>query len=86
MSALTKTAGYPVHAVATFRRWTNPHGVTFTDWTAACGATGDTTGHRPLGTAGSARAKELCTACFPAGHQTNHPEPVEINEPAGVTR
>lgn len=77
MSATDVAAGYPVHAVTTFRRWTNPHGVQFTEWTATCGATGTETGHR-LKTAQSARWRELCRTCWPARHATYHPDPVEV--------
>lgn len=86
MSAVTITVGYPVHAVRTFRRWQNSHQVRFTDWAAACGQTGTRTGwplggrdDTTFGRAGSARRAELCRACFPAGHSTSHPEPVEVD-------
>lgn len=84
MSAYTVTAGYPVHRVATFSPWTNPHGVTFTDWTAACGASDTATGHpgpygSPFGTAGSARKLELCPTCFPGRDLHGYfPDPVEV--------
>lgn len=80
MSALTQTAGYPVHRVTTFAKWTNPHGVGFTDWTAACGATGYLTGMTSrFGKAGDARRLELCTACFPGRqHGGSFPDPIEV--------
>jgi hypothetical protein len=65
MTTSTKTAGYPVHAVGKFVRWTNQHQVHFTDWLARCGARGSESGHRPFGLAGSARRLELCPTCFP---------------------
>lgn len=84
MSALDKTAGYPVHAVASYRRWTNPNGVKFTDWTATCGATGTRNGHGSFGLARSARRAELCRECWPAGHQTYHPEPTQTTDTGGA--
>lgn len=68
MTTSTKTAGYPVHAVAEFTRWTNPHGARFTNWVAQCGANGTLSGHDAFGLAGSARRAELCAACFPGRH------------------
>jgi hypothetical protein len=79
MSAYDAAAGYPVHAVASFRRWTNQHGARFTNWTATCGATGQVSGHQ-LKDAHSARTAELCPKCWPAGHRTYHPEPTQIRE------
>lgn len=80
MAAATETAGYPVHRVANFRRWTNPHACQFTDWTAACGATGHETGHGRFQPAGNARRLELCPACFPGRqHGGYFPEPVEVS-------
>lgn len=77
MSAYTITAGYPVHRVVAFRRWMNPNRVRFTDWTAACGATGTLGGHA-LGAAGSALRNELCVECFPGRqHRGNYPDPVD---------
>lgn len=79
MSAADPVAGYPVHAVATFRRWVNPHGAQFTDWTAACGAARTDSGHRPFGLSGSARRAELCRACWPSrSHHDYRPDPVEV--------
>lgn len=79
VSAADAVIGYPVHAVATYRRWTNPFMVQFTDWTATCGATGFTSGHRPFGLSGSARKAELCRACWPSGsHADYHPDPVKV--------
>lgn len=75
MSAVDISAGYPVHAVAEYREWTNPHGVRFTDWVATCGATGTETGHSALKAAASARKRELCPSCWPAGHETPHTKP-----------
>ncbi|MES2211385.1 MAG: hypothetical protein V4515_14575 [Chloroflexota bacterium] len=49
-----------------------------TDWTAACGASGQQVGTAPFGQAGSARKAELCKACFPAGHGTYHPDPKRV--------
>ena len=77
MSAMTRTVGYPPHAVAEFAEWDNPHGVHFTNWRAACGARGTQAGREPFETAGSARRLELCRGCFPAGHATHHPDPVK---------
>ena len=76
---MTPTIGYPVHAVATYRRWTNPHGCHFTDWTAVCGASATAVGHRPFGSVLDARRLELCTACFPGRNVRHlHPEPREV--------
>lgn len=77
MSAVDITVGYPVHAVADYATRVTQHGVTLTDWTAACGATGQIVGTAPFGTAGSARRAELCKPCWPAGHATYHPTPVD---------
>lgn len=68
MSASTPTAGYPVHAVATFARRENEFRAWFTDWTAQCGATGTESGRAAFGLAGSARKLELCVKCFPGRH------------------
>jgi hypothetical protein len=76
VSALTQTAGYPPHAVRTYRQEVTGHGVTITEWTAACGADGSLTGTDPFKPAGQARRLELCRACFPAGHGTYHPDPI----------
>lgn len=79
MSADTATAGYPAHAVESYSKSTNGHGVGFTDWSASCGARGQLTGSMAtFGKAGHARRAELCPVCFPAGFRTYHPEPVEI--------
>jgi hypothetical protein len=80
MSAVDAVAGYPVHAVETFTKWTNQHGVGFTDWTAACGATGHLTGSTAtFGKAGDALRKELCSTCFPGQrHSVYHPDPIEV--------
>lgn len=79
MSALTKTAGYPVHRVAQFSKWSNGSTV-FTDWVAACGATGYLTGFMStFGKAGDARRLELCTSCFPGRDMRAHfPDPIEV--------
>lgn len=84
MSAVTAVAGYPVHAVVSFTRRTNPHGARFTDWRGACGATGTETGHGPFGLAGSARRLELCPACFPgrSWYAVHYADPVEMVEVA----
>lgn len=83
MSAVTKTAGYPVHAVTEFSRRTNPHGVRFTDWRALCGASGAYAGNQPFKLAGSARRAELCKTCFPFRGW----EPAQfIDEPVEVSR
>lgn len=75
---MTPVAGYPVHRVATFRRWSNRHGARFTDWSAACGASGQTSGHGRFATAGQARRAELCSACFPGRTWGGYfPEPIE---------
>lgn len=79
MSAVDITAGYPVHAVARFAQRTNTHGVVITDWRATCGATGQEIGSQPFGTAGSARRKELCRACWSAGHATPHEKPSQVS-------
>lgn len=80
MSAVTPVAGYPCHRPVQFSRWTNQHGMGFTDWVAACGATGYLTGAAAeFGRAGSARRKELCPSCFPGQRHDGHwPEPVEV--------
>lgn len=85
MSADTPVVGYPVHRVATYSRWTNPHGAVFTDWTAACGATGSESGHRPFGKAGSARRAELCRVCFMRSgtHGGYYPEPRQVAAAGG---
>lgn len=77
MSAVDVSVGYPVHAVVEYRERTNPHGVIFTDWKAACGATGTATGKAStaFGLSGSARKAELCRSCWPAGHATSHDKP-----------
>lgn len=64
MSADTITAGYPVHAVATFRRWENDFGMKGVKFTAQCGFAGSV-GSFGFGKAGSARSRELCPRCFP---------------------
>lgn len=83
MTADTPVAGYPVHRVTTFSRWTNPHGVDFTDWAAACGVTDTKAGrYGVFGKAGSARRAELCPTCFPGriatGPGSYFPDPVEV--------
>jgi hypothetical protein len=80
MSADTQTVGYPVHAVATYRKRVTENGVTLTDWAAACGAEGQLVGAMArFGRAGSARKMELCTSCWPSGdHRKYHPEPKEV--------
>jgi hypothetical protein len=82
VSAADISVGYPVHAVAEFRQWENQHGVHFTDWKAACGATGTATGRTStaFGLSGSARKRELCRACWPAGHATFHQRPRDLVE------
>ena len=80
MSAMDATIGYPVHAVAEYAEHDNPHGVRLTDWRAACGATGQAVGRGPFGRAGSARKRELCRQCWPAGHATHHPAPRLVAE------
>lgn len=79
MSAADVSVGYPVHAVASYRNWTNQWGARFVNWTATCGASGTLSGHADdaFGLSGSARRKELCRACWPAGHATQHPRPVQ---------
>lgn len=79
MSADTITIGYPVHALARWAAWTNPHGANFVDWAAHCGQTGTATGHDPFGRAGSARKAELCRVCFPDGHRTVRERPVRVD-------
>jgi hypothetical protein len=80
VSAADVSVGYPVHAVAEYREWTNPHRARFVDWKAACGATGTATGSADtaFGRSGSARKAELCRTCWPAGHATSHPRPRQI--------
>lgn len=83
MSAVTMTAGYPVHAATEFSRWTNLYGVRFTDWRALCGASGTVAGDQPFKLAGSARKAELCKTCFPFRGW----EPAQyIDEPVEVPR
>jgi hypothetical protein len=82
MSAMDLAVGYPVHAVATYRVWSNSHGVQFVDWTAACSASGTESGSglgvfRP---AGSARRAELCEKCWPNAWSTPHEPPREVSE------
>lgn len=85
MSAMDKTIGYPVHAVAEYHNWTNPYGVKFVDWISACGASGTETGDSSrFGQAGSARSRELCPGCWPVGHITSQPTPTERGERIGV--
>lgn len=81
MSASTVTVGYPVHAVATFKQWSNRYGTRFTDWTAVCGVNGTKAGQVGVfGRAGTARKRELCPGCFPGlDHRTYIPDPVEVN-------
>lgn len=79
MSSLDPTVGYPVHAVAEYAMRENPHGIRLTDWRAACGATGQSVGRDPFGRAGSARVRELCRQCWPAGHTTYHPAPKRVD-------
>ena len=69
MPADTPTAGYPAHAVATYRWDVNEWGTRLVDWTAQCGAAGQEVGGRFL-SAGSCRRLELCPKCFP-GHNHN---------------
>lgn len=90
MSTSTKTAGYPVHAVAKYARWTNQHQAAFTDWRAHCGAEGYLTGHDSFGQAGTALKAELCPRCFSGRHWNGAPagDPVEVtdrNELRGVS-
>lgn len=80
MTAADVTVGYPAHALAEFRPWTNRHGARFVDWRASCGASGTSTGTREtaFGVAATARRRELCPFCWPGGHATQHPRPVEL--------
>ena len=80
MSAADITVGYPVHALATYSTWTNPHDVSFVDWKASCGATGTSAGApcSVFGLSGSARRLELCPTCWPAGHATYHAQPRQV--------
>lgn len=75
MGAADLTVGYPVHAVATYRNWTNGYLANFMDWTSVCGKSGTESGHSSFGTAVSARKRELCPDCWPQGHGTYHPAP-----------
>ncbi|MET7867952.1 hypothetical protein [Micromonospora taraxaci] len=78
MSVVDKIVGYPVHAVAEYHDWANPYAVKFVDWIATCGASGTKAGtSSEFGQAGSARERELCPTCWPVGHSTSHPTPVE---------
>jgi hypothetical protein len=76
MSISTLTAGYPVHRVTEWSRWTNGHGAAFTDYRAACGHTDTIT--TTFGRAGSARQAELCTPCFPRGLKAGYPEARQV--------
>lgn len=78
MSVSDASAGYPVHAVASLRRHVTQNGITLTDWTATCGETGQLVGSRArMDCARYALSAELCKTCWPAGHRTYHPDPVE---------
>lgn len=79
MSAVTPTAGYPVHRVTAYARMTHPNGVTVTSWRSACGSTGKLVGGMAtFSPAGQARRLELCRACFPSGDWGGYfPDPVE---------
>lgn len=79
MSAADVTIGYPVHAVERYAQRVTEHGLTLTDWRAACGATGQALGRDPFGLSGSARWRELCVACWPARHATPHAQPVKVD-------
>ena len=75
------SAGYPVHAVSSFRRWSNQHGGEFTDWAAVCGARGVKTGHGQFLPAGNARRKELCRSCFSGRDWDGYfPDPTDTTE------
>jgi len=74
---VTPVAGHPAHAVVRFICWPNQHGAVFTTWFGACGATGTAAGHPRFTRAASVRSRELCPRCFPHGHATTHPDPVE---------
>jgi hypothetical protein len=76
MSSSDVTAGYPVHRVTKWHRWTNPHGAPFVDYVTACGKA-DTT-NWPLGRAGTALAAELCKTCFPLGVHAYYPPAEEV--------
>jgi hypothetical protein len=80
MSAVTPIVGYPCHRPVQFSKWTNQHGIHFTDWVAACGAQGYLTGSTStFGKAGDALRKELCASCFPGQQRDGHfPDPVEV--------
>lgn len=59
--------GYPVHRVTEIRPWTNEHQAQFTDWTAACGATGTGSGRGPTGPLKDpfrALRAEMCKECW----------------------
>jgi hypothetical protein len=79
VSAVDLVVGYPVHAVARYASRVTERAVTITDWQATCGATGTTVGRNPFGLSGSARWRELCRACWPARHATQHPTPVKVD-------
>lgn len=82
MSTSTITAGYPVHAVKTYRHWQNDQGAWMTDWTAHCGVSRSEGGQRAFGTAGSARRLEMCPQCFPGRQYNNVNYPYPVNESA----
>lgn len=90
MSALTPIVGYPCHRPVQYSRWANQHGVVFTDWVAACGATGYLAGAMSkFGKAGDARRLELCESCFPGRLATGanapyYPDPVEVPSEKGA--
>jgi hypothetical protein len=71
------TVGYPVHAVKTYSIRHTQYAVQLTKWEATCGAIGEQVGTHPFGTVTTAGRRELCKACWPAGHQTYHPKAEE---------
>lgn len=81
MSTGTITAGYPVHAVKTYRYWQSIHGSWMTDWTAHCGVSRSEGGKKRFGVAGSARRMELCSQCFPGRRHdsVSYPDPIDMS-------
>jgi hypothetical protein len=79
VSALTPIVGYPCHRPVRYWKWTNQHGIQFTEWVAACGAEGYLAGAMStFGKAGEARRLELCATCFPGRNIHAHfPDPIE---------
>lgn len=73
----TVTAGHPAHAVWAFTT-TEPAGELVTEWQAPCGRWGRLHGPGVFTLARQIGEDELCRRCFPAGHNTDHPDPIEV--------